>query len=165
MCIRDSLTAASLDVFARLRNDVDTISVAGSDPIARRDKAMQAVPTLGNAGNAAALKAQAEAANAGTNTKGISADASVALAIVESNVQALADAGATVKTTNEEDTIETVSYTHLNSPSNPSRTTYSPPVWMARYPLPSPFRATASSPTCWSRRPGTRRKTASSSRI
>ena len=102
------LTAASLDVFARLRNDVDTISVAGSDPIARRDKAMQAVPTLGNAGNAAALKAQAEAANAGTNTKGISADASVALAIVESNVQALVDAGATVKTTNEEDTIETL---------------------------------------------------------
>ena len=101
-------TAASLDVFARLRNDVDTISIAGSDPIARRDTALRAVPTLGNAGNAAMLKKQAEAANAGTNTKGISADASVALAIVESTVKALVEAGATVETTNPTDTIETL---------------------------------------------------------
>lgn len=66
------------------------------------------MPTLGNAGNAAMLKEQAEAANAGTNTKGISADASVALAIVESTVKALVEAGATVETTNPTDTIETL---------------------------------------------------------
>ena len=45
------IRAGSLAILATFRDDVDTVSVAGSDPIARRDKAFEYVPTLGSATN------------------------------------------------------------------------------------------------------------------
>ena len=98
-----NIKSGSLAILATYRDDVDTVTVAGSDPIARRDKAYQVMPTLGGLND---TKALAQAANQGTNTKGISADAAVAVALVESQVKAQLLKGSRLETTAAADTIE-----------------------------------------------------------
>ncbi len=97
-----NIRAKALALLATFRDDVDTVTVAGSDPIARRDKAYEYLPTLG----VAADKSLAQAAANGTNTKGISFDAGVAVAVVNNVVKAALLSGSRLVTTNSLDTIE-----------------------------------------------------------
>ncbi len=105
------IRAGSLAILATFRDDVDTVSVAGSDPIARRDKAFEYVPTLGSATN----KQLAQAASGGTNTKGISFDAGVAVAVVNNIVKAALLSGGSLETVNVLDTIESAIVTGQNA--------------------------------------------------
>ena len=98
-----NIQAGSLAIKATFRDDVDTVVVAGSDPIARRDKAYIAMRTLGMENPMDAINK----ANIGTNTKNISADAAVAVAIVENEVKAELLSGGRLTTTATADTIET----------------------------------------------------------
>ncbi len=77
------LSAASLDVAALLKSDVDAVAVAGSDPIARRDDVQKSIPTLGSEPE----KEVVADANSST-AKDISADASVALTLADNKVYA-----------------------------------------------------------------------------
>ena len=79
-----TLNAAALSVVSELRNDLDTISVAGSDPIARRDQIAQEVPALGE------MPLQQN----NTTTKDIAIDASVALSMIDNVVHAIVGSGA-----------------------------------------------------------------------
>ena len=79
-----TLNAAALSVVSELRSDLDTISVAGSDPIARRDQIAQEVPALGE------MPLQQN----NTTTKDIAIDASVALSMIDNVVHAIVGSGA-----------------------------------------------------------------------
>ena len=98
-----NISAASLAVKATFRDDVDTVAVAGSDPIARRDKAFRAARTLGRDNPMDAVNES----NEGTNTKNISADAAVAVAIVNNEVKAELLSGGRLTTTASADTLDT----------------------------------------------------------
>src|SRR5699024_3823552 len=98
-----NISAASLAVKATFRDDVDTVAVAGSDPIARRDKAFRAARTLGRDNPMDAVNES----NEGTNTKNISADAAVAVAIVNNEVKAELLSSGRLTTTASADTLDT----------------------------------------------------------
>jgi hypothetical protein len=87
------VTAGSLNVYAFIQNDVDAVSVAGSDPIARRDEAQEQEAQLGQQpGNEAEIEKINRTNN--TTTKDISVDASVALSLVQNTVLAMIAQGA-----------------------------------------------------------------------
>ena len=109
-----NIQAGSLAIKATFRDDVDTVVVAGSDPIARRDKAYIAMRTLGMENPMDAINK----ANIGTNTKNISADAAVAVAIVENEVKAELLSGGRLTTTATADTIETGILTGVDAVGN-----------------------------------------------
>ena len=73
------VTAGAMSVVAELRNDIDSVSVAGSDPLARRDGVYQQTPELGGASTLPQNN---------TTEKDISVDASVALAMIDNVVHA-----------------------------------------------------------------------------
>ena len=86
--------AASLKITANAQNDLDTVSVSGSDPIARSEAISQGSSGSGNA--------------AGTTTaKDISVDASVAVSLIQNEVKAYVGQGAEIKTTADTDTVDT----------------------------------------------------------
>lgn len=74
-----NLTADALSVIGETQNDIDTVSVAGQDPIGRQQVVTPTVPSLGD---------PVVSAN-NTSTKQISADASVALTIIDNKVHAI----------------------------------------------------------------------------
>lgn len=85
---------ASIKITAKARNDLDTVSVAGTDPIGRS--------------NAISEGSSGSGTPAGTTTaKDISVDASVAVSLIQNDVKAYVGQGAVIKTTAAEDTIET----------------------------------------------------------
>jgi hypothetical protein len=93
-----SVKAGTLAVTSEARNDIDSVSIAGSDPIARREAVKVITPGIGQ-------EVQQQNAN-NTTTKDISVDAAVALAIITNNVLATIMDHATILTTGL-DTIKT----------------------------------------------------------
>ena len=74
-----TLTATALSITADARNDIDTVSVAGADPIARRESSEVVTAQAGSP--------QVQYVNNST-TKDIAVDASVALGIISNTVTA-----------------------------------------------------------------------------
>ena len=82
-----NLEAGALSIVSETRNDIDTIAVAGSDPIARRDQVALDVPALG----------QMPIDQNNTTTKDIAIDASVALSMIDNVVHAIVGSGAQMR--------------------------------------------------------------------
>ena len=89
-----NIVAGTMAIIAKLYDDVETIAVAGSDPIARRQKAEQYVPTLGSD----PTKETVSNANS-TGTKDISVDASAAVGLVDNEVNSYVNEGTKIVTT------------------------------------------------------------------
>ncbi|MBQ3575074.1 MAG: hypothetical protein IJA26_05360, partial [Clostridia bacterium] len=79
-----NVSAAAMHVSAEVQNDIDTISVAGQDPIARQKSPEVVTPSLG----------EPPVAQNNTTTKEIAADAAVALNILKNKVHAVVGEGA-----------------------------------------------------------------------
>ncbi|NLF26650.1 MAG: hypothetical protein GX592_02030, partial [Clostridiales bacterium] len=90
------LAAATLEISADAHSDIDSVCIAGSDPIARRQEVEQ-LPT--------AINEDVAAAN-NTTTKDIAVDAAVALALITNDVLAAIFENAVIRTTGL-DTIKT----------------------------------------------------------
>lgn len=87
-----TITAGTMSIVAKIYDDVETISVAGSDPIARRQKTPVYVPTLGE------TPTPEQSANT-TGTKDISVDASAAVGLINNTVNAHVKDGTKITTT------------------------------------------------------------------
>jgi len=94
--VNRDLAAATLAVVATATNEVETTAVAGTDPIARREEARAKAEAAGE---------DKEKTN-NTTTKDIAVDASVAVNIIDIEVNALVAVGTFISTTGG-DTIET----------------------------------------------------------
>jgi hypothetical protein len=92
------LSAGTLAILSEARNDIDSVTIAGADPIARREAVKVTPPGIGQ-------EVSQPAAN-NTTTKDISVDAAVALAVITNNVLAQVLEHASVTTTGH-DTVKT----------------------------------------------------------
>jgi len=82
---RRFVEADALTVLSELRSDIDAVSVAGSDPIARRDNVAVTTPQIGGVSTLPQNN---------TSHKDISVDASVALSMIDNIVHAFVGSGA-----------------------------------------------------------------------
>jgi hypothetical protein len=84
--------AASIKISSLAQNDLDTVSVSGSDPVAR---------------SAATNSGSSSGSTSTTTPKDISVDASVSVSLIQNDVKAYVGQGSQINTTAAADTIET----------------------------------------------------------
>ncbi len=87
-----TVKAGSLDIRANLTNDLETVAVAGQDPIAHREAAAATANTLGK-------PFDPNSASNATSTKSISVDAAAAVGVITNTVRAYVDENTKVITT------------------------------------------------------------------
>jgi len=86
-----TVKAGSLDIRANLTNDLETVAVAGQDPIAHREAAVTATPALGQPSNP-------NFGSYATSTKSISVDAAAAVGVITNTVRAYVDENTKITT-------------------------------------------------------------------
>ncbi|NLF46195.1 MAG: hypothetical protein GX581_08970, partial [Syntrophomonadaceae bacterium] len=109
-----NVEAASIKITAKAQNDLDTVSVSGSDPLARtqeddEDSGDEEEPGDGEGSGGEGESGDGEGSDGKeeVTAKDISVDASVSVSLIQNDVKAFVGKGTVITVTADEDTIET----------------------------------------------------------